>query len=325
MVLDDGAAVSGGAASLREATSAWVHEHLLPGERIAGVARLYGGWTAEIRRLDISGPDTARSLVLRSFADPRFAEHAAALLTREAGVLRLLEPTRVPAARLVALDAQAARCEHPSLLMTLLPGRVCLSDEGARERACLLADELVGIHRLDVSARSRPRAYEPWIEPELVRLPAETERSDLWRRAVELIRRPPPAHTPCFLHRDFHPGNVLLDGGAGSQRITGVLDWVETSWGPADLDVAHCSTNLALLHGVPAGMGFVERYADAGGSVSARPGDHLYWRLLDALAFAPTAERVAEPWRALGRHDLTDELVARRLEDYVQALMDRYA
>ncbi|BFO18804.1 hypothetical protein SHKM778_51920 [Streptomyces sp. KM77-8] len=140
-------------------------------------------------------------------------------------------------------------------------------------------------------------------------------------------RRHPPraAGAPgCFLHRDFHPANVLFSGDGPHLRISGVVDWVETSWGPADLDVAHCSTALALLHGVPAGMAFAGRYTAAGGILAEDPGAHLYWRLLDALAFAPDAEKVAVPWRELGRTDLTPEVVTDRLEGYVQALLERY-
>ncbi|MFI1290579.1 aminoglycoside phosphotransferase family protein [Streptomyces sp. NPDC020792] len=140
-------------------------------------------------------------------------------------------------------------------------------------------------------------------------------------------RRPgrPRTRTPApVLHRDFHPGNVLFTGDGDGLRISGVVDWVETSWGPADLDVAHCSTALALLHGVSAGMDFADRYLAAGGTPAEDRAAHLYWRLLDALAFAPDAEKVAVPWRETGRADLTPTLLTRRLEEYLQALFDRY-
>lgn len=159
-----------------------------------------------------------------------------------------------------------------------------------------------------------------------MRLPESTGRPDVWRRAVDIIRRDPPAYRPCFLHRDFRPGNVLFTGQGPGLEISGVVDWVETSWGPADLDVAHCSTALALLYGVPEGMGmrFAERYAACGGTLSEAPAAHLYWRVLDALAFAPDAEKVADPWRELGREDLTPDLLTARLEEYLDALLRRF-
>ncbi|MGW7025938.1 phosphotransferase family protein [Streptomyces xanthophaeus] len=307
------------------ATRSWVEKELSAAERIEGVERLRGGWTSEMRCLDLRGPDGRRSLVLRSFVKPFFVRHAEGLLTREAAVLRLLGDTDVPAATFVAADATAQYCDHPSLLMSLLPGTVRLSDQGADDRAELLARQLVCIHRLPVSTQQRPRTYQAWASPERVTLPAATERPELWQRAVEVIRREPPAHQGCFLHRDFHPGNVLFTGTGDDLRISGVVDWVETSWGPADLDVAHCSTALALLHGVPEGMRFADRYLAAGGTLAEDGTAHLYWRLLDALGFAPDAEKVAVPWRELGRVDLTASVLTRRLEGYIEALFDRYA
>ncbi|MFJ6785500.1 phosphotransferase family protein [Streptomyces yangpuensis] len=305
------------------ATRSWV-EKGLGAERIERVVRLRGGWTSQMRRLDLSGPGGPRSLVLRSFVKPFYVRHAEGLLTREAAVLRLLGDTDVPAASLVAVDATAQHCDHPSLLMSLLPGAVRLGDRDADDRAELLARQLVRIHRLSVTAPQRPRPYQAWASPERVTPPAGTARPALWQRAVDVIRRDPPAHRGCFLHRDFHPGNVLFTGTGGDLRISGVVDWVETSWGPADLDVAHCSTALALLHGVPAGMRFADRYTAAGGTL-AHGRAHLYWRLLDALGFAPDAEKVAVPWRELGRADLIREVLTHRLEGYLEALVERYA
>ena len=327
MALGEGTGRAGGDLDSRgwDATRAWVEREVLASERIDEAARLRGGWTSEMRRLDLSGPDGRRQLVLRSFVKPFFVQHAEGLLTREADILRLLVGTEVPAARFVAVDATAEHCDHPSLLMTLLPGGLRLTDPDADRRAELLAGQLLRIHRVRVQEGARPRAYQAWTGPDRVSLPGATARPELWRRAVDVIRREPPAYQPCFLHRDFHPGNVLFEGAGEALRISGVVDWVETSWGPADLDVAHCSTALALLHGVPAGMAFADRYAEAGGSLADDGRAHLYWRLLDALAFAPDAEKVAVPWRESGRADLTPAVLATRLEDYLQALLDRYA
>lgn len=278
-----------------------------------------------MRHLDICGPNGRRSLALRSFVRPFFVRHAEGLLTREAAVLRLLGGTDVSAATLIDVDATAQFCHHPSLLMSLLPGSVRLGDAGAGRRAELLAGQLQRIHRLSVTDEDRPRTYQAWTAPDRVTLPEDTQQPGLWQRAVDVIRREPPDYQACFLHRDFHPGNVLFAGDGNSLRISGVVDWVETSWGPADLDVAHCSTALALLHGVPEGMHFADLYVAAGGELSEDRAAHLYWRLLDALAYAPDAEKLAVPWRELGRADLTSTVLTRRLEGYLQALLDRYA
>jgi hypothetical protein len=116
---------------------------------------------------------------------------------------------------------------------------------------------------------------------------------------------------------------VLFSPGADT-HVTGVVDWVETSWGPADLDVAHCSTSLALLHGVESGLEFAERYRASGGHLAQDSAARLYWYLLDSLAFAPDAEKVAVAWRAAGRPDLTPDVVSARLEDYLAAILSRF-
>ncbi|MCX3288373.1 alpha/beta fold hydrolase [Streptomyces sp. NEAU-H22] len=294
------------------ATRAWVAKQLPQGRTVVTSSFLAGGWSAQMRRLAL---DDGTELALRTFVKPFFRRHAPGLLAREAEMLTLLAGQEgVPAAELIGVDATGEHCDHPSLLMSVLPGRVRVDEEELDARVDLLAAQLARIHR--IVPRERPRTYQAWTSPAAV--PAG------WERAVDVIRRDPPPYDGCFLHRDFHPGNVLFTGSGAELRISGVVDWVETSWGPADLDVAHCSTALALLHGPEYGLGFRERYEARGGRRLAGDPEHLYWRLLDALAYVPDAAKLAGPWRELGRTDLTPEVLGGRLEAYVTGLLERY-
>ncbi|MFH9008857.1 alpha/beta fold hydrolase [Streptomyces afghaniensis] len=300
------------------ATRAWVAKQLPQGRTVATSTFLTGGWSAQMRRLTL---DDGTALALRTFVKPFFRRHALGLLAREAEILTLLaEQEVVPAPELIGVDATAEHCDHPSLLMSVLPGRVRVDEEDDLDlRVDLLAAQLTRIHR--VVPKERPRLYQAWTSPEKVLAP----QGAMWERAVDVIRRDPPPYEGCFLHRDFHPGNVLFTGSGSDLRISGVVDWVETSWGPADLDVAHCSTALALLYGPEYGLGFRERYEAHGGRRTADGPDHLYWRLLDALAYVPDAAKLAGPWRELGRTDLTPQVLGGRLEAYVAGLLERYA
>lgn len=70
-------------AAVRPLTLAWVSRHLEIGERIVRTEALHGGATAEMRRLTIGTRDGGtRDLVLRTFVDPFFVEHAESWLTR---------------------------------------------------------------------------------------------------------------------------------------------------------------------------------------------------------------------------------------------------
>ncbi|WP_406379318.1 alpha/beta fold hydrolase [Streptomyces sp. NBC_01618] len=298
------------------ATRAWVAKQLGHGRTVADSHLLSGGWSSQMRRLTL---DDGTALVQRTFVKPFFRHHGPGLLAREASILALFAGQEgIPAPGLVAVDATAEHCDHPTLLMSALPGRVRVDEDDLDRRLDLLAAQLVRVH--DVVPAERPRTYQAWTSPDRVRTPD----GPLWERAVEVIRRDPPPYEGCFLHRDFHPGNVLFTGTGPGLQITGVVDWVETSWGPADLDVAHCSTALALLHGPTYGLDFRERYEAHGGRDLAEDHDHLYWRLLDALHYCPDAAKLAGPWRDLGRDDLTSEVLGARLEAYVDGLLQRY-
>ncbi|WP_405835526.1 phosphotransferase [Streptomyces platensis] len=310
------------AAAVRPLTLAWVSRHLEVGERIVRTEALHGGITAEMWRLTIGTRDGGtRELVLRSFVDPFSVGLAEDWLTREAGALALLTGTGVPAPGLVAVDPTAAHCAYPSLLMTHLAGRTVLDDEGLETRVPLLARQLVAIHALRPA--ERPREYVALTTADTVVVPKGADAA-AWAAAIDVIRRPAPPYEGRFLHRDFQPGNVLFDvppRPAGA-RITGVVDWAATSWGPADLDVAHCSTNLALLHGPAWGLRFAEAYEEAGGVLAAAASERLYWQVRDGLACSEEVQQVAQPWREAGRTELTTRAVEERLDAYVTALMD---
>jgi len=281
---------------------------------------LQGGITAEMRRLTVGTRDGGiRDLVLRTFVD---VEHAEDRLDREAGALTLLTGTGVPAPGLVAVDPTAAYCEYPSLLMTRLAGRTVLDDEGLETRLPLLARQLVAIHALRPA--ERPREYVALTTADTVVTPKGAD-AVAWAAAIDVIRKPAPPCEGRFLHRDFHPGNVLFDvapARSAGARITGVVDWAATSWGPVDLDVAHCSTNLALLHGPAWGLRFAEAYEEAGGIPAATASERLYWRVRDGLAFSEDVRLVSQAWREAGRTELTTRVVEERLDAYVTALLD---
>jgi aminoglycoside phosphotransferase (APT) family kinase protein len=263
-------------AAVRPLTLAWVSRHLEVGERIVRTEALHGGISAEMRKLTIGTRDGGtRDLVLRTIVN---VEHAEDWLNREAGALSLLTGTDVPAPGLVAVDPTAADCEYPSLLMTYLAGRTVLDDEGLEARVAALARQLVTIHALQPA--KRPRKYVTLTTADTVVTPKGADAA-AWAAAINVIRKPAPPFEGRFLHRDFHPGNVLFDvppARPASARITGVVDWAATSWGPADLDVAHCSTSLALLHGPAWGLRFAEAYEEAGGVLAAAASERLYWR-----------------------------------------------
>lgn len=288
-------------------------------EEVLDVVPLHGGWTSAMHALELRAGGRRRSLVLRRMLREPWRTHAVGLLEREAAVLELLGPTAVPAAGLVGLDAHMRATDEPALLMTRLPGRLRLDAAAQPEVVDALARTLAEIHRIDPPERHRPRAYYSWAYPERRVVPSWAREGGVWERAFARIDREPPGFAPCFLHRDYHLGNVLFEGA----EVTGVVDWVETSWGPADLDVAHCSTALALLGCATAVERLRAAYVGAGGRLAGGAAARAHWELIDAIGFLPDPVKVALPWREAGRADLGTELVRRRLEAYVAGVLER--
>ncbi|MGJ5950268.1 hypothetical protein [Streptomyces neyagawaensis] len=64
--------------------------------------------------------------------------------------------------------------------------------------------------------------------------------------------------------------------------------------------------------------------AKAPTALAGDPASHLYGRPLDAPSFAPDAEKLAVPWREVGRRDLTPAVLFTRLETCPEALFARY-
>ena len=139
-----------------------------------------------------------------------------------------------------------------------------------------MADLLATIH---AQRPAEPfRTFQSWAWEAKWVVPAWTRHPASWRRAFEVLARPAPAYEPRFLHRDFGHRNLLWSGAA----ISGVVDWVETSTGPAWLDAAHGGSNLAVMIGTGPASTFLEQYA----AVAVDP-LHPYWLVMDAVGYLP--------------------------------------
>jgi aminoglycoside phosphotransferase (APT) family kinase protein len=267
---------------------------------VTGVRELTGGWTSTMLALTTDGDD---DVVLRLMTREPWRTHGAELTIRESEIQEMLAGTPVPAPRTLALDVHGQDCGFPAHLMTLLPGRV---DIDRVDGAFLgeLADLLVTIH--DVAPTIEVRAYQSWAWEAKFQAPRWGSDPGLWEEAFALLRTAPPEFQPCFIHRDFQPRNLLWSEG----HVTGVVDWVETSMGPAWLDVAHCSTNLAIVHGSDAADLFAAAYAERA-DCDAEP----YFDVMDVVGFLPP------PGRDAFFEDDSDE--NRRLEERLRAVMQR--
>ena len=247
---------------------------------IVGLRRLPGASSTAVHRVAF---DNGQRLVLRRYVWPGFLEDEPTAPRREVDALEFACSKGLPAPRVVASDVAGSDIGDgvPAILMTLLQGRAIGDPDPFR-----LAEVAASIHDIDPSGFCHD--YFPWYEGVVSEPPRDTKRPGLWETAIELRTAAAPPFRPTFIHRDFHPGNVLWVRG----RASGVVDWANACKGPRGCDLAHCRENLVALSGQEAADAFLAAYE----TVTGEEYD-WYWELASILEHSPdhfTPEQVAE-------------------------------
>lgn len=220
---------------------------LLSGKRlVCGPA-----WPVYVIEAEIS--DRPEKFVVRLFNNEKFMEPD--LAWHEARVLDHVKDLPIPTPRLIAFCPDDTVCGHPVLLMSYLDGQVELKPGNLGSWLSQLAEALADIHR--IPPKDLPWRYSSTTKEGKLRVPDWSQYGDLWQKAIEIRLAGPPACEDVFIHRDYHPVNLLWSSG----QMAGVVDWHKGCVGPASVDVAHCCINLATLYGPRAVNTFQEAYA----------------------------------------------------------------
>jgi aminoglycoside phosphotransferase (APT) family kinase protein len=253
----------------------WCEAAVGGGASVVDVRPLTGGTSSAVHALDVrDGRGRTRPLVLRRFVRADWLADEPDLAPHEAAVLTVAAASPVPTPHLVAVDADGARAGAPALLMTRLEGAVVWRPAELEPFLRDLAALLPAIHATPVPSGIRLRDYSPY-GLRISGPPPWTSRPAMWRRALAAFQQPPQTGERCFIHRDFHPGNVLWRAGV----VSGVVDWASASVGPPDADVGHCRMNLARVLGVAA----AERFLALHRSITGAGAYSGYWDVAAAL------------------------------------------
>ncbi|HET9624592.1 MAG TPA: aminoglycoside phosphotransferase family protein [Kofleriaceae bacterium] len=280
---------------------AWVERTVGRGARVVAWRRLTGGITSIVHRVTVERHGRRAAYVLRRWADRE--AHAARAVTAEAATLAALARSDLPAPRVLGATTDPA----PAVLMTRVPGRVDLMPRDRDAWLHQMARTLPRIHALAITAKP----LESWLGHRAP--PPDAARPALWRDALAIAAAPPPPTRTCFIHRDYQHFNLLWS----RARLTGVIDWVEASVGPPDIDVGHCRLNLAVLFSADVAERFREHYeAEAGRAVDP------WWDLHALLSYGP-AWKDFLPRQIDGRAPLDVAGMTRRVEDVLARTLRR--
>lgn len=242
---------------------------------ISAVRPLPGGITGFVTALDMRDAKGRRLRVVLKLYRPDRSEPDSA--RREANILHRLAATNLPVPRVVAIDQDGGDAGWPALLMTRMPGRRRMRPRELGPPLHELAELARRIHSLALPHDALPR-YRPWGLDDPLPVPGWWTDPRIWRRAVEIFHGPVPDEQPVFIHRDFHPGNVLWTGA----KPSAIVDWLHGCLGPASVDIAHCRINLWLDIGPQAADGVLNAYRAI--RVESPP-HNPYWDIADAMSW----------------------------------------
>lgn len=279
------------------------------GSKIERTRELSGGSTSAVNAITVGGEE----LVLRQFVDREWWASEPDPATREAGILRLLERSDVPTPRLVAVDDDGSESGHPTVLMSLMPGEIVPNPDHVDAWLDAIAAVLPQIHALPVTPDELPQTYFRYHADEALIVPDWSHEPDAWQAAFDALQEPAPPHEPTFIHRDYHPANILFADG----QVSGVVDWVNACRGPAAVDVGHCRLTLAILYGVDVAERFRAAYERITGL-----GQDPYWDLMTPVQF------LSEPGMFEGLTQLGFPMIERnaqraRMDQYVVSIVER--
>ncbi|WP_342514119.1 aminoglycoside phosphotransferase family protein [Sporosarcina sp. FSL K6-1522] len=288
-----------------EKAKRWVEEEL--GTAVVSMRQLPGSTSSTLYEMTtIKGVVVLRQLDNQEWLleEPDVVRHEAMSL-QKASTGRLLAPS------LIAFDETGEISGLPSILMTKVEGSVELQPADFEKWVEGLATALIGIHGLAVA--HFPWQYASYTSRDEVEVPKWTKKQAVWQAAFDQLQSPVPDFKETFIHRDFHPANILWLNG----EVSGIVDWPNACLGPAGIDIGHCRVNLALLYGVEVADLFLRAYKKAAGT--SFPYDS-YWDIVSAFDFLDGPPTVYPGWASFGVTDLTDAMMEERLDAFVGSL-----
>jgi len=292
----------------------WVERATGEGARVEYVEPLAGATSSVLHAVRVRHGGRSFEFVLRRFLDAGWLESEPDLARHEASALSKAAGAGVPTPRPVAFDESGEECGAPSTLMERLPGGVELRPADFPVWLRRLAEAVAPFHEL--GAEDFVWSYSPYADLSSLEPPAWSRVPELWEKAIEIVAGPRPPARECFVHRDFHPANVLWSNG----RVSGVVDWVNACRGPAGIDVAWCRHNLARMYGVGAAEEFLGCYQERAGTRFAH---EPFWDLIALIELLPGPPGVYPGWPAFGLKGLDDATVGERVDEYLSSLMRR--
>jgi aminoglycoside phosphotransferase (APT) family kinase protein len=212
----------------------------LDATEVVTIEPMPGGSTAAMHRVTLMRKsEAAQVVVLRRYVFEEVVSESPDIAVHETVALGLTRGAGLPAPQLLAEDARAVETDVPTLVMSWLEGRPVWEPRNRNRFVTEIAQAMASVTDIQVppnlAMRSITRYQQTSYDP-----PRWASRPKIWERAAEVVVGPIPADDCRFVHRDFHPGNLLWS----RRHLTGIIDWQASCLGPASIDPGHCRLNM---------------------------------------------------------------------------------
>lgn len=272
---------------------------------------MQGSTSSSIFLIQDARDPSSRRFVLRVPTHQGWLAEEPDLAAHEAAALETAQRAGLPAPKLVAYSSDDVGFGAPVVLMSFLEGAIELRPADLQAWLGALARQLVAIH--EHPAEDLAWRYGSWVNMAELAPPSWTTAPRVWERAIEMVRGAAPAFRPVLIHRDYHPTNILWQSGA----ISGVVDWINACRGPAGVDVAHCRTNLTMMHGMAVADRFLALYIDMAGTFDYQP----YWDVDSILDVCLPEPSFYMPWQTFGLATIAPHVLQQRIDAHLERVM----
>jgi aminoglycoside phosphotransferase (APT) family kinase protein len=277
------------------------------------IVQMKGSTSSSVFLIQCPRGSKPQRFVLRVLDNQEWLAEEPDLAAHEAAALEEAQKAGLRAPKLVAYSSNDVGFGAPVVLMSFIEGNIELRPSNFQQWLGGLAGQLALIHQH--TADAFPWRYRSWVEKAALAPPKWTTIPRVWERAIELALGAEPDSHSVFIHRDYHPTNVLWHKGA----VSGVVDWINACRGPAGVDVAHCRINLANMFGPAAADQFLDTYIEVADGFAYNP----YWdvdSILDACIPQPS---FYGPWQEFGLSIIAPEVLRHRVDAYLERVMMR--
>lgn len=265
--------------NIAASTFAEILSKQFPNSEFISAARLTGGVSADVFKLEYQQDTVPKSVVLRIHGDTH-GGHPAQL---EFDLLRAIHSASIPSAKPLAVDASGDILPEPYLLLEFVSGNTAVAPEFVDQAITLMAEALRNIHSSRPEGLPKlPRRTEPM--PEMLAWLIDPR----WDELKSFLKNVQTQFTggDRLLHGDYWPENVMwLDN-----QVNAILDWEDAAIGDPLSDIACCCLELSYIYGFEIGDKFHIAY---GGEVDEER--FLLWQIYVASAAAMYMEHWGLP------------------------------